>query len=142
MYKNPKTTVGAVIYSPLKGKNIILLTKRNIEPFKHHWCLPGGHIEYFENVLEAVKREIDEETSLAFDPGFLGYFEEVFPERDIHNVVLMFYGMAKGEPQKDDTEVSDIGWFSLNEALAMDLAFGHNEVLLAYKDIIVEGRNE
>ena len=51
-HKVVKTTVGAII----EGDGKILLTKRNIEPFKGYWCLPGGHIEYFEPAKDAIIR--------------------------------------------------------------------------------------
>ncbi|NIT56329.1 MAG: NUDIX domain-containing protein, partial [Aliifodinibius sp.] len=46
----PSATVGAIIYPDQDHRDEILLTKRNIEPFKGKWCLPGGHIDQYENV--------------------------------------------------------------------------------------------
>lgn len=34
----------------------ILLTKRDIEPYKDHWHLPGGRIKFRETVEEALHR--------------------------------------------------------------------------------------
>lgn len=34
----------------------ILLTKRDIEPYKNHWHLPGGRIKFRETVEEALHR--------------------------------------------------------------------------------------
>jgi len=41
----PKATVGAIIHPSENERSTILLTKRNVNPFKDHWCLPGGHID-------------------------------------------------------------------------------------------------
>lgn len=62
----PRVTCGAIIEK--KGK--ILLTKRNVEPYKNYWCLPGGHIEWGEKAEEAIRREVKEETGLDFKPKF------------------------------------------------------------------------
>ncbi|MBN2520943.1 MAG: NUDIX hydrolase [Bacteroidales bacterium] len=137
MYKSPKTTVGAVLYHPVKGNNTILLTKRNIEPFKNFWCLPGGHVEEFEMLESAVLREIKEETNLTFEPEYFGYFEEIFKDKNIHNVAIFYYGQAEGEIKMDEDEVSEIKWFLVNDALKMNLAFFHNKVLLSYMNLFI-----
>ena len=49
----PITTVAAIIKN---DKDEILLTRRNVEPFKEQWCLPGGHIDENEKALDAVNR--------------------------------------------------------------------------------------
>jgi len=136
VYRSPKATVGSVVYNPLAGKNIIVLTKRNIEPFKGYWCLPGGHIEIFENVTDAIIREVKEETNLDFKPDFLTISEEIFKNIDIHHIAVFFYGPGYGEISKDDTEVTEIKWINIEEALKLNLAFNHNEVLLYYKSFI------
>ena len=125
----PKTTAGAIIYKRNNGLTQVLLTKRNIPPYKNYWCLPGGHIEQFEEAEKAVVREVKEETNLDFSPHFLCYQDEIFPELELHNVVILFYGEATNTPKADPGEVSDIGWFTLEKAMEMDLAFRHHEGL-------------
>jgi ADP-ribose pyrophosphatase YjhB (NUDIX family) len=49
----------------------ILLIKRNVEPCKGHWALPGGFIEVDETLEEAGLRELLEETDLKGKPGRL-----------------------------------------------------------------------
>ncbi len=133
----PNTTVGAIIYSKDNDNIEILLTKRNIEPFKGYWCLPGGHVDKYEKVEEAIIREVKEETNMDFEPHFLCYMDEIIPGKHIHNVVLMFYGRASNTPEADKAEVSDIGWYSLSEALKLPLAFNHNEALLFFNKQIL-----
>lgn len=125
----PKSTVGAIIYKIQDGKCMILLTKRNIEPFRDLWCLPGGHIEEYENSYDAVIREVKEETNMDFSPEFFYYVDEIFPEKNIHNVALMFCGKATNKPKADPKEVSDIKWCTIEEALKINLAFAHNDVV-------------
>lgn len=125
----PIATVGAIIKND-EGK--ILLTKRNIEPFKGQWCLPGGHIDENEEALDAVIREAKEETGLEFEPEFISYFDEIVPEYDWHAVVLVFAGKGTGELTAQEREVTDIAWFSLDEARSLPLAFVHNKILNEY----------
>jgi len=132
----PSSTVGAIIYPDQDHRDKILLTKRNIEPFKGKWCLPGGHIDQYEQVKDAVVREVQEKTGLNFSPNFFGYFDESIPEMNIHHVVLMFNGIGKGEPVRQASEVEALEWFRLDEALTLPLAFFHNDILKKYQAYI------
>ncbi|MBN1929195.1 MAG: NUDIX hydrolase [Chlorobiaceae bacterium] len=129
----PKATVGAIIHPSESERSSILLTKRNVNPFKDCWCLPGGHIDDYEPVEQAVVREVKEETNLEFAPEtFVGWFEEIFPEHNFHAVALVFAGTRSGALQEQPDEVSEMAWFTLDEALSMQLAFTHNLVLQKY----------
>ena len=125
----PKATVAAIITRRINNEIDILLTKRNIEPFKDYWCLPGGHIDSNEDAVTAVIREVKEETNLDIHPEFLTYQDEIFPNRGVHNVVLIFYGYAGNEIKADPVEVSDIRWFPLPQVTLMKLAFNHSEAI-------------
>jgi 8-oxo-dGTP diphosphatase len=128
-----KATVAAIISPDREKGDIILLTKRGVHPFKNCWCLPGGHIDASETALEAVIREIAEETGLELtDPQFLCYSDEIFPEYSFHAVALAFYGTGKGLLQLMPDEVREIAWFALQEALKLPLAFNHQQILQRY----------
>ena len=45
-----------------RGK--VLLIKRNNEPYKDTWALPGGFMDMNETLLECVVRELKEETGI------------------------------------------------------------------------------
>ena len=131
----PETTAAAILTRPGHSDQI-LLTRRNVPPFKGHWCIPGGHIDPFEPAREAALREAREETGLEFDTQFLGYFDEILPDHGIHAVVLVFYGEGRGELILQQAEVQEIRWFSLDEARALSLAFDHKTILNAFADRI------
>jgi len=42
----------------------LLMLKRNKEPYRDYWTLPGGKIEFGEHVEDAAIREMKEETNL------------------------------------------------------------------------------
>ncbi len=128
----PETTVAAIITAPDDNTPKILLTRRNIEPFKGQWCLPGGHIDRYEATGEAAIREVKEETGLDFEGQFFGYFDEIIPERNIHAVVIVFEGRGTGALIAQQDEVMDIEWFTIDQARSLSLAFAHNDILEAY----------
>lgn len=129
----PETTAAALLTRPGHSDQV-LLTRRNVPPFKGQWCIPGGHIDRYEPASEAVLREAREETGLAFDACFFGYFDEILPEHDIHHVVLVFYGEGRGELILQEAEVQEISWFPLDEACTLPLAFDHRTILRAFAD--------
>ena len=135
----PKTTVAAIIKRDESAKSEILLARRNHDPYYGFWCLPGGHIEPNEPALEAVIREVKEETGLDFAAHFFSYFDEIIPERHIHAVVLVFAGLGTGAVQAQAEEVSETGWFTISQAQALPLAFQHNAILDAYAARTNEG---
>jgi len=136
----PEATVAAVIANEENGVTKILLTRRNVEPFKGQWCLPGGHIDWREPARDAIIREVEEEVGLKFDARFFGYFDEIIPEPgrekesklDIHAVVIVFEGPAEGELRLQPDEVAETRWLPVEEARSLPLAFTHNEVLDGY----------
>lgn len=128
-----KATVTAVVFPENGDRNSILLTRRNVDPFKGCWCLPGGHIDAYETAESAVRREVEEETGLQFEPeAFIGWFDELFPEHRFHAVVLAFAGPGSGALRQEEEEVAEIAWVPLETALSMPLAFNHNLVLKRY----------
>ncbi|MBU0508489.1 NUDIX hydrolase [bacterium] len=64
VYLNPIPSVAVI----LEREGRLLLVKRNIEPGIGQWSLPGGFIEAGETAVEAVVREIHEETGLNCRP--------------------------------------------------------------------------
>lgn len=61
----PVVGVGAVIVKDDRA----LIVKRGHEPRKGEWSLPGGRVELGESLVDAVRREIREETGLEVDVG-------------------------------------------------------------------------
>lgn len=111
------------------------------------WGLPGGYLDYDETAGEAVMREIWEELglnilALQVEHRFVGQLDQpyfVFSEPiRRQNVTLRFPLMFLLEagaalpalnPRVGVDEVAEARWFGLAEALAMPLAFGHEEIM-------------
>jgi len=129
--ERPKPTV-AVIIENEKGE--ILLEKRNVEPYKGFWCLPGGHIEFGEKVRDVAKRETLEETGIEIEPKFLFYQNEIISEIKWHSIPFVFYSKVKDVKLKPQlNEVKELKWFKLEDAIQLTLAFKHKEILEKFK---------
>ncbi len=63
-YPRPSVTTDAIIIAKEKDQHFILLIERGNEPYKNMWALPGGFIEMDEDLIDACKRELREETGI------------------------------------------------------------------------------
>jgi molybdate transport repressor ModE-like protein len=59
-WRKPSVTADGIV---ARGKEIVLI-KRGREPFKGHYALPGGFLNYGETLEHCVVREVHEETGL------------------------------------------------------------------------------
>ncbi len=126
-------TVDAII--PFEGK--IVLIKRRNEPFKDHYALPGGIVEYGESVESALIREVKEETGLDVEIyKLVGVYSD--PNRDPrgHFVSICFIAIPKGGKLKADSDAKEVALFELDKI--PKLAFDHNRMLDDAKPYLVE----
>ena len=128
--QNIKVAVDAVVFG-YKDKTLnVLLIKRNIEPFKDSWALPGGLVLEEENLEQAVERELKEETNVTVD-----YLEQLYSfgnlGRDPRNrvVSITYFALVKPEHHeiKADTDAMDVAWFDVHKL--PELAFDHKMIL-------------
>lgn len=109
--------------------NEILLIKRGNEPFKDCWALPGGFVDENEDLEQAARRELFEETNIeAGEMAQIGAFGK--PNRDprghmisvAYKTVLIDNQIIKA---KDDAK--EVKWFNINDL--PKLAFDHLEII-------------
>ena len=111
----PQLAVGAVVVH--EGE--LLMVRRDREPAKGLWSVPGGRVEPGEYLNTAVAREVSEETGLAIDVGsLLGILEVV---GDPHYVILDFMASTAGKtrPTPGD-DVSEARWVPLDEVATLE----------------------
>jgi ADP-ribose pyrophosphatase YjhB (NUDIX family) len=120
------------------GEGRVLLARRASEPDKGLWDLPGGFLEEGEHPLDALRRELREETGLEVEPGeFLGIWMDRYGSGDDAHATLNLYWSARllgGEPEPAD-DVSELTWFGADELPPAEAtAFHISEVLAAWRN--------
>jgi ADP-ribose pyrophosphatase YjhB (NUDIX family) len=70
--------------------------------------LPGGRVNAHESVLDALKREVAEETGLEVTPGQLLYVSEVVHSVRAHDLELTFLAELIGVPGLNGFEAIDL----------------------------------
>jgi ADP-ribose pyrophosphatase YjhB (NUDIX family) len=119
----PKVGVGCIVFDE-RGR--ILLIKRLYPPGRGRWSIPGGHVEKGEDVLEAARRELYEETGIDADPVGVMNVDTLIvydEERNIkyHYVLIdILFTNPRGELKAGD-DATEAGFFDLDEALKMNL---------------------
>lgn len=93
----------------------ILLGRRNKDPQRGSWVIPGGKINAFERIAEAAARELLEETSLKVEVGsqFRAY-EIVNPPSEHRIVIYSWARVVEGVPKASD-DLSEVRFFSSEE---------------------------
>ncbi len=125
MPEAPVVAVGAVVVHD----GDLLVIKRGNPPSAGEWSLPGGRVEPGELLVEAVVREVAEETGLEAACGeLIGWAERA--DADGHFVILDFEATVfeRREPVPGDDAV-EARWVALSDVADLDLVEGVAEFL-------------
>lgn len=141
-YPRPSVTVDLVILTIIDAQLRVLLVKRQEHPFKGQWAVPGGFvrvgegpIEQGEDLDEAARRELSEETGLEPSRVFL---EQLYTfgrsGRDPRTrvITVAYYALLRPDLAplvKAGGDVSDAQWFDVHQVPSLGLAFDHSEIV-------------
>ncbi len=109
--------------------NELLLIKRNQEPAKGLWDLPGGFIDPNETTEEAVVREVEEELYLKIKPSevlYLGSEPNVYLyEKMAYRTIDLFFSIEIQKMPKswNKEEIQEWQWVSKEKFSLESLAF-------------------
>jgi 8-oxo-dGTP diphosphatase len=131
MNQNIKVAVDAVVFGYNDNELKVVLIQQKFGTSQNFWALPGGLVQENETLIDAVKRELKEETNLT-----VNYLEQLYTfgddlKRDSRNRVISIAYFALIDPTgleiKADTDAENVHWFSIKEI--PNLAFDHNKII-------------
>ncbi|MDE4077924.1 NUDIX hydrolase [Methanosphaera sp. Vir-13MRS] len=125
-HRNPALTVDIII---IDNDNTVLIKRLN-DPYKDHWALPGGFVEYGEKVEHAAVREAKEETGLEVElDKLVGVYSD--PDRDPrgHTVTVVFTAHIIDGTLQSDSDAKDAKYIKITELKNEKLAFDHEEII-------------
>jgi mutator protein MutT len=130
MNSKPVCAVGAII----QDKGALLLVRRDREPARGQWSLPGGRVEPGESLREAVAREVREETGIDVEVGGLvGVAERIVRDDEgeiaFHYVILDYLATPRSTALSHGDDVSDARWVPVGELADLHLTAGLLEFL-------------
>jgi len=112
----------------------VLIVRRDRPPAKGVYTLPGGLVEAGETLIDAVAREVREETALIIEPVALAGHREVITQDpdgkfERHFVVLCFASrLVSGTPKAND-EIAEILWLDPAELSGLRTTEGLAEIV-------------
>lgn len=133
LYKNIGIHVTSTIFTVDKGITKVLLIKRNNNPYKDYWALPGGALYNNEKVIDCALRELKEKTGLDnVELSMYNIFDKIDRSPLKRMVAISYIGVVdieKAQLLNKTKKASVIEWVDIN--LIPTLAYDHNEILLS-----------
>jgi ADP-ribose pyrophosphatase YjhB (NUDIX family) len=114
----------------------VLVVRRARNPALSLYTLPGGVVETGETLLQAVTREVREETALTIEPvGLAGHREAIVRDAqgcvERHFIILCFAARwLAGEPALNE-ELDDARWLDPAELSGLRTTEGLAEIVAA-----------
>ena len=109
--KRPQVGIGVII----RRNDTVLMLKRTGSHGEGTWSLPGGHLEFGEELADCAIREVYEETGLrVVNARFAALTNDVFADENKHYITIFVLADYDGsEPVRREPDRSTaLGWFS------------------------------
>jgi ADP-ribose pyrophosphatase YjhB (NUDIX family) len=114
----------------------VLVVRRARKPALGVYTVPGGVVEAGETLLDAVAREVREETALEIEPVALaGHREVILRDEDgrvnRHFVILCFAARLAGGEIRLNDELDEARWVAPADLAGLKTTEGLQEIVLA-----------
>ena len=129
IFRHP--VIGVTLVPVLPNGKIVLVYRQDTQ----QWSLPGGMVDWGEDILNTAQRELKEETGLDLIgmKRLIGVYSS--PDRDprLHSISILIEVEARGDMKVKDTwEIGEVRAFSPDEIPIGNLAHDHDRQLQDY----------
>ena len=115
-------SAGGIVVDIREGRALIAIIARRNRAGRVEWCLPKGHVEPGETLLETAAREVAEETSITgrviLELGTIDYWFATSTNRVhkfVHHYLLEAMSGELSIENDPDHEAIDVAWIALDE---------------------------
>lgn len=141
-YRAVRTLLGLMLRRPIIGvcvipilpdDTVVLMRRRDTGL----WGLPGGLMDWGEDVATSAQRELREETSLAMEKvgRLVGVYSSPHRDRRFHSVCITIEVFVQGIPQVNDpTEAIAVQNFRWQDLEGLPMSHDHTQHLKDYLD--------
>ena len=130
LWRMGRTLLRLLLRRPLPGTNIVpiledgrIILVRRRDTLQ--WALPGGLVDWGEDIATAVARELKEETGLDMltKPQLVGVYSGLNRDPRMHSICITVTATVRGDFNIHDTdEIVDVAAFLLEELPVNNLA--------------------
>ncbi|MBK8045803.1 MAG: NUDIX hydrolase [Anaerolineales bacterium] len=132
-YPRPAVTVDMILFAFQNDRLTVLLIRRTHDPFAGKWALPGGFVGEHEDLYDAARRELQEETNVSNV-----YLEQLYtfgqPDRDprMRVVTVAYFALLSADELAEQqvrsgSDAGDARWWDIYQL--PQLAFDHARIL-------------
>lgn len=131
----PLVGVGAIVIKDDK----ILLIRRDAEPNRGKWSIPGGMVEPGEDPDKAALRELQEETSIIGKvTGLFGIYQYIERDKEgrvkYHFLLLDYLIEPVGGEPRASSDAIELRFVDLRESLSLDLTDTARQLIMDLLD--------
>ena len=131
-YPRPALTADIIAVRGEAPTHEVLLIQRRYDPFAGQWALPGGFVDEYELPVDAARRELAEETGVAWDGELtlVGVFGKKGRDPRGWTVATAFLAIVDREVRVEAADdAAEARWFPVDGL--PPLAFDHGEIIAA-----------